>query len=289
MKVYINCAFCTATVIRHKKYYLKGLLAGSKFYCNTICQGLGRAKYYEDTFLDRFKEKIVKNSGPGGDCWDWVGYRDIQGYGMIYRKDRNFRASHISLELLKLCPRPSDAYVACHTCDNPPCVNPEHLWWGTMRENTQDMIAKNRTNHKIPYEPAPREMFNRKLDLTNLKFGQLTYIKEVGKTNQGALVWQAICGCGNLSKVPVDQVAHRKMCLECSINRFKNETPDLVGKQFGELTVICKLGYLTSKSKDIYWNCICSCGSHLVTRTNRLLNEEKTSCKNCKGVMSPPC
>lgn len=56
--------------------------------------------------------------------------------------DRTGLATHISLALAGR-PRPGDAH-ACHTCDNPQCVNPAHLWWGTLTDNNRDMHAKGR-------------------------------------------------------------------------------------------------------------------------------------------------
>lgn len=80
---------------------------------------------------------------PSG-CWEWRGACDTKGYGQI-RVDHKARlATHIALELDGR-PRPG-RLTACHTCDNPPCVNPAHLWWGTQRENCHDSIAKGRAN-----------------------------------------------------------------------------------------------------------------------------------------------
>lgn len=90
----------------------------------------------------RFWKKVEKlDSG----CWEWTGLKDKDGYG----KWSQGRAHRVSYELHNGLIK-SDIHV-CHTCDNPSCVNPEHLWVGTNRENTKDRNAKHRqaTRHKI--------------------------------------------------------------------------------------------------------------------------------------------
>jgi len=90
------------------------------------------------------KEKLVAktfiNSKTG--CWEWQASRNNIGYGFI-RDGKKMRTAHrVSYEEFK-GPIPHDMCV-CHTCDNYRCVNPDHLWLGTRRDNMLDMYKKGR-------------------------------------------------------------------------------------------------------------------------------------------------
>jgi len=92
---------------------------------------------------ERLWEKIDRR-GPD-DCWPWTGGRMSEGYGVIMRDDqRSARAHRIVLEET-LGRELSQIELACHTCDNPWCCNPAHLWVGTVAENGQDMSRKGRS------------------------------------------------------------------------------------------------------------------------------------------------
>lgn len=80
---------------------------------------------------------------PNTGCWLWSGSCDSRGYGQLRVDDRLRFASHIAMELDGR-PRPSPEHVARHRCDFPPCCNPDHLEWGTRKENTQDAIRRGR-------------------------------------------------------------------------------------------------------------------------------------------------
>jgi hypothetical protein len=78
-----------------------------------------------------------------GDCWEWVGARHEHGYGQFRSRGRTFRAHRTARELTTREPVPPEMDVL-HTCDNPPCCNPSHLYVGTPVDNARDMIARGR-------------------------------------------------------------------------------------------------------------------------------------------------
>jgi hypothetical protein len=79
-------------------------------------------------------------------CWNWTGLHNNKGYGVINRhhSHRMTVASRVSWEIHR-GPIPDGLFV-CHHCDNPLCVNPEHLFLGTQTDNMQDCKRKGRLN-----------------------------------------------------------------------------------------------------------------------------------------------
>lgn len=78
-----------------------------------------------------------------GECWPWLGPQDQQGYGLLRWHGRLLRATRVSWSLAHRQPWPA-GLVACHACDNPPCVRPDHVWPGTTHENALDKVRKRR-------------------------------------------------------------------------------------------------------------------------------------------------
>lgn len=73
-------------------------------------------------------------------CWIWEGGVDSWGYGQFHYKKKTVKAHRKSYEAFK-GEIPTGMFV-CHTCDTPSCINPDHLWLGTPKQNAQDRNSK---------------------------------------------------------------------------------------------------------------------------------------------------
>lgn len=92
--------------------------------------------------LKRFEASFIVTPG----CWLWTGEIGISGYGRFWAKNRKHRAHRFSYEAYK--GEIPEGLIVLHSCDNPRCVNPDHLRVGTHYDNSQDKIARGRCNYK---------------------------------------------------------------------------------------------------------------------------------------------
>lgn len=97
-------------------------------------------KYTHEQHLAAFWASVDKNA-PGG-CWLWTGCLDSFGRGVMTRSYKRVFAHRLSWELALGIP-PKGLFL-CHTCDIRNCVNPEHLYLGTARDNNLDRVRRGR-------------------------------------------------------------------------------------------------------------------------------------------------
>lgn len=90
--------------------------------------------------IQRFHSKVQAQAS--GDCWPYQGAKFFRGYGAFKVKGRMLKAHRVAY-FLHYGVDPSNL-LTLHTCDNPPCCNPAHLYLGTTQDNSRDAVLRNR-------------------------------------------------------------------------------------------------------------------------------------------------
>src|SRR5947207_548479 len=94
---------------------------------------------------ERFDAKWTPE--PFSGCWIWTGARSLNGYGVMGMPHINRNAHRISWEIHRgIIP---NKICVLHRCDTPSCVNPDHLFLGSLKDNTRDMVKKGRDKKAI--------------------------------------------------------------------------------------------------------------------------------------------
>lgn len=91
--------------------------------------------------LENFWKKVDRKGD--NECWLWLGGTDRRGYGLISFNNRMYRAPRVSI-FLATGAMPCPEHDACHCCDTPGCVNPNHLSACSRKQNMQDASHRRR-------------------------------------------------------------------------------------------------------------------------------------------------
>jgi hypothetical protein len=128
-------------------------------------------KFIVEPMEERFW-RMVDKSTPDS-CWEWMGNRHYKGYGEFTLPSGSYQQktkAHRMAWELSTGINPGGSMV-CHTCDNPPCCNPSHLFLGNAKTNKDDAVNKH------------RHCYGEKSPKSKLTESQVIEIRELDKTN----------------------------------------------------------------------------------------------------------
>lgn len=120
--------------------------------------------HLEERDTARFWAKVDKTDN----CWNWTA-STAKGYGQFKLRKKMVKAHRLSW-FMHHGQEPPDC--VCHTCDNPLCVNPAHLWIGSNTENTADKVAKNRQARGQEHQAKVATYASRGTDLPHAKLDE---------------------------------------------------------------------------------------------------------------------
>lgn len=147
-----NCSAC------NKEFYYREKERPNAEFCSKKCSGPIVAQRYSEKLKSRplqekinslkikFDKKVIKKDA----CWEWLGLKACHGYGTMVGIDNILMRAHRISFLIYNGSIP-DGMNVLHSCDNPPCTNPKHLFLGTQKDNIMDMIQKGRSKFRGIY------------------------------------------------------------------------------------------------------------------------------------------
>lgn len=179
--------------------------------------------YCNQSFTPKSKErecsiqcKLLANVKIKDNCWEWQKGKTKFGYGKITYRNKFTLAHRISFLTFK--GEISQDYSVLHSCDNPSCINPDHLWLGTQHDNVHDCIVKCRRNTATGWKHTDQTKIKLKNRRRPDKRGEKHHlaklncdnVKEIIHLNNGGMKQAEIAEKFNLSQSTISKIVNKK-------------------------------------------------------------------------------
>lgn len=150
----------------------------------------------------RFFNSVHKSDDPDG-CWLWTGGKFSTGYGRFTVEKKRVLAHRWAYE--HFTGKIPGGLLVCHRCDNPACVNPAHLFIGTHKDNSQDMVQKRRAVYQRHPEKARRGEKHLNAKLTADKVREIRRRYALGGISQSRLAQEFSVSTRSISYIVTRQ------------------------------------------------------------------------------------
>lgn len=141
---------------------------------------------------------LANTIADGNGCRNWIGSVNTHGYGQAQHAGRTYGAHRLMFMLLH--PKTNiEGKLICHHCDNPRCINPDHLYAGTPLSNMRDMISRGRQN----FPGCPGGEQHRDAKLTEEK------VKEIRKRNENGEGYRRLAAVYGVDRTTIKYVVRR--------------------------------------------------------------------------------
>lgn len=178
-KVVLTCEICGKEFKTKKQLSLH--VANNKNHPDTI-------EYYriypinknilDDIFKQMIDSRMIIDNATK--CWNWIGNKDKDGYGKYCSK----RIHRIVYTVYK--GKIGKGLLVCHSCDNPSCINPNHLWLGDNNDNMKDMVKKGRSLSGLE-NPSSNMIIRGKISEKNIGKNNPCYGKSISEETRNKM------------------------------------------------------------------------------------------------------
>ena len=166
---------------------------------------------------ERFEKYVSPEPNTG--CYLWIGSLNTYGYGQFWCKGKNVLAHRASFELYKSLIPPGISVL--HACDNPACVNPDHLFLGTQKDNMQDMKKKGRCWRGSNYVHHKR----------SLNYQQALEVHKLSKKISNREISRRL----GVSRTVIDNIVNGSTYLDVNMAHQETKTKETIHKSTSEL------------------------------------------------------